>query len=146
MRHSATRAILERDDVIVVASVSCIYGIGSVETYTAMTFTISVGDTLDEKRLMADLVAQQYKRNDQSFERGSFRRRGDTIEIFPAHYEDRAWRIMMFGDQVEGIAEFDPLTGRKTADLDSVKIYANSHYVTPRPTLRQAVNATSRSS
>jgi excinuclease ABC subunit B len=141
MRHSATRAILERDDVIVVASVSCIYGIGSVETYTAMTFTISVGDTLDEKRLMADLVAQQYKRNDQSFERGSFRRRGDTIEIFPAHYEDRAWRIMMFGDQVEAIAEFDPLTGRKTADLPSVKIYANSHYVTPRPTLRQAVNS-----
>jgi len=141
MRHSATRAILERDDVIVVASVSCIYGIGSVETYTAMTFTISVGDTLDEKRLMADLVAQQYKRNDQSFERGSFRRRGDTIEIFPAHYEDRAWRIMMFGDQVEAIAEFDPLTGRKSADLPSVKIYANSHYVTPRPTLRQAVNA-----
>jgi excinuclease ABC subunit B len=141
MRHSATRAILERDDVIVVASVSCIYGIGSVETYTAMTFTISVGDALDEKRLMADLVAQQYKRNDQSFERGSFRRRGDTIEIFPAHYEDRAWRIMMFGDQVEAIAEFDPLTGRKTADLPSVKIYANSHYVTPRPTLRQAVNA-----
>ena len=141
MRHSATRAILERDDVIVVASVSCIYGIGSVETYTAMTFTIAVGDTLDEKRLMADLVAQQYKRNDQSFERGSFRRRGDTIEIFPAHYEDRAWRIMMFGDQVEAIAEFDPLTGRKTADLDSVKIYANSHYVTPRPTLRQAVNS-----
>ncbi len=140
MRHSATRAILERDDVIVVASVSCIYGIGSVETYTAMTFTIAVGDTLDEKRLMADLVAQQYKRNDQSFERGSFRRRGDTIEIFPAHYEDRAWRIMMFGDQVEAIAEFDPLTGRKTADLPSVKIYANSHYVTPRPTLRQAVN------
>jgi len=141
MRHSATRAILERDDVIVVASVSCIYGIGSVETYTAMTFTISVGDTLDEKRLMADLVAQQYKRNDQSFERGNFRRRGDTIEIFPAHYEDRAWRIMMFGDQVEAIAEFDPLTGRKSADLPSVKIYANSHYVTPRPTLRQAVNA-----
>jgi excinuclease ABC subunit B len=141
MRHSATRAILERDDVIVVASVSCIYGIGSVETYTAMTFSIAVGDTLDEKRLMADLVAQQYKRNDQSFERGSFRRRGDTIEIFPAHYEDRAWRIMMFGDQVEAIAEFDPLTGRKTADLPSVKIYANSHYVTPRPTLRQAVNS-----
>src|SRR5579859_3294024 len=141
MRHSATRAILERDDVIVVASVSCIYGIGSVETYTAMTFTVSVGDVVDEKRLMSDLVAQQYKRNDQSFERGSFRRRGDTIEIFPAHYEDRAWRIMMFGDQVEAIAEFDPLTGKKTADLESVKVYANSHYVTPRPTLRQAVNA-----
>jgi excinuclease ABC subunit B len=141
MRHSATRAILERDDVIVVASVSCIYGIGSVETYTAMTFTLSVGDKVDEKQLMADLVAQQYKRNDQSFERGNFRRRGDTIEIFPAHYEDRAWRISMFGDEVEAIAEFDPLTGKKTADLPTVKIYANSHYVTPRPTLRQAVTA-----
>src|SRR5271168_3366472 len=141
MRHSATRAILERDDVIVVASVSCIYGIGSVETYTAMTFTVSVGDRIDEKRLMSDLVAQQYKRNDQAFERGSFRRRGDTIEIFPAHYEDRAWRIMMFGDEIEAIAEFDPLTGKKTADLESIKLYANSHYVTPRPTLRQATVA-----
>ena len=141
MRHSATRAILERDDVIVVASVSCIYGIGSVETYTAMTFIVNVGDTLDEKRLMADLVAQQYKRNDQAFERGTFRRRGDTIEIFPAHYEDRAWRIGLYGDEVEAIAEFDPLTGKKTADLPTIKIYANSHYVTPRPTLRQAVDA-----
>jgi excinuclease ABC subunit B len=141
MRHSATRAILERDDVIVVASVSCIYGIGSVETYTAMTFTLTVGQRVDEKQLVGDLVAQQYKRNDQAFERGAFRRRGDTIEIFPAHYEDRAWRIMMFGDVIEAIAEFDPLTGRKTADLESVKVYANSHYVTPRPTLRQAVNA-----
>jgi len=139
MRHSATRAILERDDVIVVASVSCIYGIGSVETYSAMTFNLSVGDTVDEKKLMADLVAQQYKRNDQAFERGTFRRRGDTIEIFPAHYEDRAWRIGMFGDEVEQIVEFDPLTGKKTGDLASVKIYANSHYVTPRPTLNQAV-------
>ncbi len=141
MRHSATRAILERDDVIVVASVSCIYGIGSVETYTAMTFSLTVGEAVDEKRLMADLVAQQYKRNDQAFERGTFRRRGDTIEIFPAHYEDRAWRVMMFGDVIEAIAEFDPLTGKKTADLPSVKVYANSHYVTPRPTLRQAVAA-----
>src|SRR6201985_2046593 len=140
MRHSATRAILERDDVIVVASVSCIYGIGSVETYTAMTFTLEPGQKLDEKRLMADLVAQQYKRNDQAFERGTFRRRGDTIEIFPAHYEDRAWRISLFGDEIETITEFDPLTGRKTADLKGVKIYANSHYVTPRPTLNQAVN------
>jgi len=140
MRHSATRAILERDDVIVVASVSCIYGIGSVETYTAMTFSLSVGDRIDEKQLMADLVAQQYKRNDAAFERGMFRRRGDTIEIFPAHYEDRAWRIGLFGDEVEAIQEFDPLTGRKTAELETVKIYANSHYVTPRPTLRQAVN------
>ena len=139
MRHSATRAILERDDVIVVASVSCIYGIGSVETYTAMTFTIEPGQRLDEKQLMADLVALQYKRNDQAFERGSFRRRGDTIEVFPAHYEDRAWRISLFGDEVEAISEFDPLTGKKTADLEGIKIYANSHHVTPRPTLNQAV-------
>jgi excinuclease ABC subunit B len=141
MRHSATRAILERDDVIVVASVSCIYGIGSVETYTAMTFSLTVGQRVDEKQLVGDLVAQQYKRNDQAFERGAFRRRGDTIEIFPAHYEDRAWRIMMFGDVIEAISEFDPLTGKKTAELESVKVYANSHYVTPRPTLRQAVNS-----
>ena len=139
MRHSATRAILERDDVIVVASVSCIYGIGSVETYTAMTFTIEPGQRLDEKQLMADLVALQYKRNDQAFERGAFRRRGDTIEVFPAHYEDRAWRISLFGDEVEAISEFDPLTGKKTADLPAIKIYANSHHVTPRPTLNQAV-------
>ena len=117
MRHSATRAILERDDVIVVASVSCIYGIGSVETYSAMTFTLKVGEKVDEKQLMADLVAQQYKRNDNAFERGTFRRRGDTIEIFPAHYEDRAWRVTLFGDEVEAISEFDPLTGKKTAEL-----------------------------
>jgi len=140
MRHSATRAILERDDVIVVASVSCIYGIGSVETYSAMTFSLTPGDRIDEKKLMADLVALQYKRNDQAFERGSFRRRGDTLEIYPAHYEDRAWRISLFGDEIESITEFDPLTGKKTADLQGVKIYANSHYVTPRPTLRQAIN------
>jgi len=139
MRHSATRAILERDDVIVVASVSCIYGIGSVETYTAMTFTLTVGDRVDEKQLMADLVAQQYKRNDAAFDRGTFRRRGDTIEIFPAHYEDRAWRVSMFGDEVEAISEFDPLTGKKTAELETIKVYANSHHVTPRPTLRQAI-------
>ena len=139
MRHSATRAILERDDVIVVASVSCIYGIGSVETYTAMTFTLTVGDKVNEKQLIADLVAQQYKRNDQAFERGTFRRRGDTIEIFPAHYEDRAWRVTMFGDEVEAIAEFDTLTGKRTAELDTIKVYANSHHVTPRPTLRQAI-------
>jgi len=140
MRHSATRAILERDDVIVVASVSCIYGIGSVETYSAMTFQLRPGDRIDEKKLMGDLVALQYKRNDQAFERGTFRRRGDTLEIFPAHYEDRAWRISLFGDEVEAIVEFDPLTGKKTAELEGVKIYANSHYVTPRPTLRQAIN------
>jgi excinuclease ABC subunit B len=140
MRHSATRAILERDDVIIVASVSCIYGIGSVETYTAMTFSLEVGEVVDERRLMADLVALQYKRNDQAFVRGAFRRKGDVIEIFPAHYEDRAWRISLFGEEVESIMEFDPLTGRKSADLQSVKIYANSHYVTPRPTLKQAID------
>ena len=139
MRHSATRAILERDDVIVVASVSCIYGIGSVETYTAMTFTVSVGDQLDEGKLRADLVALQYRRNDQALERGCFRRRGDAFEIFPAHYEDRAWRVSFFGDEVESIREFDPLTGHTTAELDSVKVYAASHYVTPRPTLNQAI-------
>ncbi len=141
MRHSATRAILERDDVIVVASVSCIYGIGSVETYTAMTINLEVGQKLDEKKFMADLVAQQYKRNDQAFERGAFRRRGDTIELYPAHYEDRAWRISLFGDEIEAITEFDPLTGKKTADLQKIRVYANSHYVTPRPTLNQAVVA-----
>jgi excinuclease ABC subunit B len=141
MRHSATRAVLEREDVIVVASVSCIYGIGSVETYSAMTFDLKPGDPIDERKLMADLVAQQYKRNDQAFERGTFRRRGDTIEIFPAHYEDRAWRIGLFGDEIEAITEFDPLTGKKTADLPAVRIYANSHYVTPRPTLNQAIGA-----
>ena len=139
MRHSATRAILERDDVIVVASVSCIYGIGSVETYSAMTFQLKLGERIDEKKLMADLVALQYRRNDAAFERGTFRRRGDTLEVFPAHRDDRAWRISLFGNEIETITEFDPLTSKRTADLKSVKIYANSHYVTPRPTLRQAV-------
>ncbi|MCQ8784159.1 excinuclease ABC subunit UvrB [Mangrovibrevibacter kandeliae] len=141
MRHAATRALLERDDVIIVASVSCIYGIGSVETYTAMTFQMTVGDRLDQRQLLADLVAQQYKRRDMDFTRGSFRVRGDTIELFPAHLEDRAWRISLFGDEIESITEFDPLTGKKTDDLKSVKIYANSHYVTPRPTLNQAVKS-----
>lgn len=141
MRHSATRALLERDDVIIVASVSCIYGIGSVETYTAMTFQMTVGDRLDQRQLLADLVAQQYKRRDMDFTRGSFRVRGDTIEIFPAHLEDRAWRISLFGDEIERIDEFDPLTGQKSDSLKSVKIYANSHYVTPRPTLQQAVKS-----
>ncbi|MDZ4109464.1 MAG: excinuclease ABC subunit UvrB [Brevundimonas sp.] len=140
MRHAATRAILERDDVIVVASVSCIYGIGSVETYTAMTFTLNVGDQIDEAKLRADLIALQYKRNDLTFERGMFRKRGDTIEIFPVHLEDRAWRLSLFGDEIEAIHEFDPLTGKKTADLTDITVYAASHYVTPRPTLNQAVN------
>jgi excinuclease ABC subunit B len=141
MRHAATRALIERDDVIIVASVSCIYGIGSVETYTAMTFEMKIGDRLDQRQLLADLVAQQYKRQDINFVRGSFRVRGDTIEIFPAHLEDRAWRISLFGDEIETITEFDPLTAQKTGDLQSVKIYANSHYVTPRPTLNQAIKS-----
>jgi excinuclease ABC subunit B len=141
MRHSATRSLLERDDCIIVASVSCIYGIGSVETYTAMTFQMSVGDRIDQRQLLADLVAQQYKRAEVNFVRGSFRVKGDTIDIFPAHLEDRAWRISLFGDEIESIDEFDPLTGRKTDALKSVKIYANSHYVTPRPTLNQAIKS-----
>ncbi len=139
MRHSATRSLLERDDVIIVASVSCIYGIGSVETYTAMSFPVKVGEIIEQRQLIADLVALQYKRLQGDFQRGSFRVRGDVIELFPAHLEDRAWRIGLFGDEVETIQEFDPLTGQKTADLSFVKVYANSHYVTPRPTLQQAV-------
>ena len=139
MRHSATRALLERDDVVIVASVSCIYGIGSVETYSAMTFSLKQGERLDQRALLADLVALQYKRTAGDFYRGSFRVRGDAIEIFPAHYEDRAWRVSLFGDEVESIHEFDPLTGQKTDELEFVKIYANSHYVTPRPTLLQAI-------
>jgi excinuclease ABC subunit B len=140
MRHSATRALLERDDVIIVASVSCIYGIGSVETYTAMTFSLKLGDKVDQRQFVKDLVALQYKRVQAGdFSRGLFRVRGDTIEVFPAHYEDRAWRIGMFGDEIESIVEFDPLTGVKTQDLEFVKVYANSHYVTPRPTLLQSI-------
>ncbi len=139
MRHAATRALLERDDVIIVASVSCIYGIGSVETYSAMTFSIKSGEKLNQRQLLADLVALQYKRTAGDFYRGSFRVRGDAIEIFPAHYEDRAWRVSLFGDEVESIHEFDPLTGQKTDELEFVKVYANSHYVTPRPTLLQAL-------
>ena len=127
--------MLERDDVIIVASVSCIYGIGSVETYTAMTFSVKVGERIDQRQLIADLVALQYRRSAGDFSRGVFRVRGDTIDLFPAHYEDRAWRINFFGDSIETISEFDPLTGKKTQDLEFVKIYANSHYVTPRPTL-----------
>jgi excinuclease ABC subunit B len=139
MRHSATRALLERDDVIIVASVSCIYGIGSVETYSAMTFTLKQGGKIDQRQLLADLVALQYKRTQGDFFRGSFRVRGDTVDIFPAHYEDRAWRVHLFGDEIEKIEEMDPLTGAKTDELEFVKIYANSHYVTPRPTLIQAM-------
>jgi excinuclease ABC subunit B len=141
MRHSATRALLERDDVIIVASVSCLYGIGSVETYSAMTFTLKKGDTVDQREIVRKLVALQYKRNDQGFGRGNFRVRGDSLEVFPSHYEDMAWRIAFFGDEIEEIAEFDPLTGKKIGPLDYVKVYANSHYVTPGPTLKQAMGA-----
>ncbi len=139
MRHSATRALLERDDVIIVASVSCIYGIGSVETYGAMTQDLHVGREYEQRKVMAELIAQQYRRNDQAFQRGSFRVRGDALEIWPAHLEDRAWRMSFFGDELESLTEFDPLTGEKTDTFERIRIYANSHYVTPRPTMQQAV-------
>ncbi|MCK4861485.1 MAG: excinuclease ABC subunit UvrB, partial [Rhodobacteraceae bacterium] len=139
MRHSATRALLERDDVIIVASVSCIYGIGSVETYGAMAQDLVVGKQYAQRDVMADLVTQQYTRNDQGFQRGSFRVRGDSLEVWPAHLEDRGWRFSFFGDELESIAEFDTLTGQRTGKLDQVRIYANSHYVTPKPTLKQAM-------
>ncbi|WP_428548718.1 excinuclease ABC subunit UvrB [Profundibacter sp.] len=139
MRHSATRALLERDDVIIVASVSCIYGIGSPETYTAMTQDLVTGEEYDQREIMQGLIAQQYKRNDNAFARGTFRMRGDSLEIWPSHLEDRGWRLSFFGDELEGITEFDTLTGAKTATLDKVRVYANSHYVTPRPTLLQAI-------
>ena len=139
MRHSATRALFERDDVVIVASVSCIYGMGAPETYSRMTVTVHQGDRLDRNEFLQSLTELQYKRNDINFERGTFRVRGDTIEIFPAHYEDRAWRVSLFGDEVDAIHEFDPLTGNKTDTLERIKLYANSHYVTPRPTLRQAI-------
>lgn len=139
MRHSATRSLLERDDVIIVASVSCIYGIGSPETYTAMTQDLITGDTYDQREMMQGLIAQQYKRSDNAFARGTFRVRGDSLEIWPSHLEDRGWRLSFFGDELEAITEFDTLTGAKTAKLDKVRVYANSHYVTPRPTLLQAI-------
>lgn len=139
MRHSATRALLERRDCVIVASVSCIYGIGSVETYSRMTVDLSVGQRIDQRELLKKFVELQYKRNDMGFQRGTFRARGDGIEIFPAHYEDRAWRLSLFGDEIEAIYEFDPLTGERAADLKTIRVYANSHYVTPRPTLQQAI-------
>ena len=141
MRHSATRSLLERDDVIIVASVSCIYGIGSVETYSAMTFSLKKGENADSREIIRKLVALQYKRNDAGFARGNFRVRGDNLEVFPSHYEDSAWRISFFGDEIESISEFDPLTGKGIAKLETIKIYANSHYVTPGPTLKQASEA-----
>ncbi|MFY7778819.1 MAG: excinuclease ABC subunit UvrB [Elstera sp.] len=139
MRHAATRALLEQRDVIIVASVSCIYGIGSVETYSSMTVDLAINQSFERTALIRRLSELQYKRNDAGFGRGTFRVRGDTIELFPAHYEDRAWRISLFGDEIEGLHEIDPLTGEKITALETVRIYANSHYVTPRPTLTQAI-------
>jgi excinuclease ABC subunit B len=139
MRHSATRALLERDDVIIVASVSCIYGIGSVEDYTSMTFDLRKGQKVDQREVLRALTQLQYKRGDVGFTRGTFRVRGDTIELFPAHYEDSAWRVTLFGNEIESIAEFDPLTGKKSSDLTAIRVFANSHYVTPRTTLSQAI-------
>ncbi len=139
MRHSATRALLERDDVIIVASVSCIYGIGSVETYGAMTVDLKTGGEYNQRDVVGDLVAQQYKRNDNAFQRGTFRVRGDAVEVWPAHLEDRGWRLSFFGDELESIVEFDTLTGAKTDDLEHIRIYANSHYVTPKPAMSQAI-------
>jgi excinuclease ABC subunit B len=139
MRHSATRALLERRDVIVVASVSCIYGIGSVETYSRMVIPLQVGQTAPQGDLIRRLVELQYQRNDVDFHRGTFRVRGDVVDIFPSHYEDAAWRLAYFGDEVESISEFDPLTGERKAKLQDITIFANSHYVTPRPTLERAI-------
>ena len=140
MRHAATRSLLERDDVIIVASVSCIYGLGSPELYMAMTIDLMQGQEYDQRQLMSDLVELQYRRNDTAFDRGSFRVRGDSLEIWPAHMEDRAWKLSFFGEELESITEFDPLTGKKTDTLEQVRVYANSHYVTPKPTIKQAIN------
>jgi excinuclease ABC subunit B len=139
MRHAATRALFERRDCIIVASVSCIYGIGSKEDYVSMTFQIKEGDRIDRQELIRRLVELQYNRNDISFERGAFRVRGDVVELFPAHYEDRAWRFSMFGDEIEAITEFDPLTGEKFEKREQVRIFANSHHITPGPTMQQAI-------
>jgi excinuclease ABC subunit B len=139
MRHSATRALMERDDVIIVASVSCIYGIGPLENYQKMTFRLHKGQKIDRTSLLRRFVEQQYKRNDNAFQRGTFRVRGDTVDLFPAHYEDKAWRFEMFGDEIESITEFDPLTGEKAISLNDIIVYANSHYVTPKPTMQKAI-------
>lgn len=138
LRHSATRSLLERRDVIIVASVSCIYGIGSVETYSQMVVTLEKGQRIKRDELLRQFISLRYKRNDIDFYRGMFRVRGDTVEIFPSHYEDRAWRLSFFGDEIEEISEVDPLTGAIVSRLPSIKVYANSHYVTPGPTLQQA--------
>jgi len=139
MRHAATRALLERRDTIIVASVSCIYGIGAVETYSGMALDIKTGHRFDRQQLLRKFVELQYRRNDAAFFRGAFRARGDTVELFPAHQEDRAWRFSFFGDELESISEFDPLTGQRTGEFERVRVYPNSHYVTPKPTLDQAI-------
>ncbi len=139
MRHSATRSLLERDDVLIVASVSCIYGLGSVEAYSKMTLTLQKNYDYNREHIIKSLVALQYKRNDQNFYRGTFRARGEYLEIFPSHLEDRAWRLSLFGDKLERIEEFDPLTGDQVRELNLIKVYANSHYITPKPTIEQAV-------
>ena len=139
LRHSATRHILERRDVIIVSSVSCIYGLGDAESYSSMAFTLRKGDTVDLKDLSRKLVELQYKRNDLAFERGSFRINGDVVDIFPSHYEDLAWRLSFFGDEIESISEFDPLTGQKKVFLNDITVFPASHYVTPRPALSQAI-------
>ena len=139
MRHSATRSLLERDDVLIVASVSCIYGLGSVEAYSKMTLTLNKNNDYNREQLIKSLVALQYKRNDQNFYRGTFRARGEYLEIFPSHLEDRAWRLNLFGNKLEKIEEFDPLTGDQVRELNLVKVYANSHYITPKPTIEQAI-------
>ena len=139
MRHAATQSLLERNDVVIVASVSCIYGIGSVETYSKMVIKLETGGQIDRDKIAKALVELQYRRNDVAFARGSFRLRGEVVDIYPAQYEDRAWRVSLFGDEIEAISEFDPLTGEVTGKLDHITVYANSHYVTPRPTLAQAI-------
>ncbi|MFN8693817.1 MAG: DEAD/DEAH box helicase family protein, partial [Holosporales bacterium] len=139
LRHSATRALMERRDAIIVASVSCIYGLGSAESYQAMTIELKKGQRISARTLAAQLVEIQYKRNQIGFSRGCFRIQGDSLELFPAHLEDRAWRFSFFGDDIEDIYEFDPLTGERFQSLTAVRIFANSHYVTPGPTLRQAI-------
>ncbi len=141
MRHSATRALFERRDVIIVASVSCIYGIGSKEDYAAMTFELKTGQPINREALLKEFTKLQYKRNDIGFDRGTFRARGDTVDLFPAHFEDRAWRFSMFGDEIESITEFDPLTGQSFGEMEGVRVYANSHYVTPGPTMQQAISS-----
>ena len=139
LRHSATRSLVERRDTIIVASVSCIYGIGSVDAYSSMSFTLEKNQNINRDIIIRKLVELLYKRRDMDFKRGSFRAKGDVLEIFPSHYEDRSWKISMFGDEIESIVEADPLTGEKISKLDHVRIFANSHYVTPKPTIKKAL-------